>query len=301
MVGSLLQQCYMAIIKRIKDLMDMSEENGTRAAEEELKSGPLKKLPDLRALREERGLTIEDIFLKTRISARLLNSIENGEFHLLPAPVSAKKFIQMYAEAIGIDAGIILAHYQRHLDKTQVVPEEVTLVKAQIAFDRKPFSRYLRYAVPVVTIIAAACMYAFLYKKEILGIFQRNVTVVEQKEVVPKPPPAVKEPPPEAVPTVPQAAPPAVVAPKETPQTPDNTRLDLFIEATEDTWLKIAEDRNPPDQITLKKGEKLTRTAREYFVIDVGNAAGVNVTFLGKPLGNLGRKGQVVHLRLPQQ
>lgn len=279
----------------------MSEENRTRATEEEVKSGPLKKLPDLRALREDRGLTIEDIFLKTRISATILNAIENGEFHLLPAPASTKKFIQVYAEAIGIDAAIILAHYQRHVDETQVEPEKVTVVKAQIAFDRKPFPRYLRYAVPAVAIIAAACMYAFFYEKETPGTVQRNVAVVEQKEVVPKPAPAVKEPPPETVPNVPQAPPPAVVASKETPQTPDNTRLNLLIEATEDTWLKITEDRNPPYQITLKKGDKLSRTAREFFVIDVGNAAGVNITFLGKSLGNLGRKGQVVHLRLPQQ
>jgi cytoskeletal protein RodZ len=291
----------VAVIKRIQDLMDMSEENRTRAAEEGVKSGSLKKLPDLRALREERGLTIEEIFLTTRISYSILNAIENGEFHLLPAPASTKKFIQMYAEAIGIDAGIILAHYQRHLDKTQVLPEKVTAVKAQIAFDRKPFSRYLRYAVPAVAIIAAACLYAFLYDKGPLGIFQRNVTVVEQKEVVPKPAPVVKEPPLEAVPTVSQAPPPTVAAPKATPKTPDTTRLNLLIEATEDTWLKITEDRNPPDQITLKKGEKLSRNAREFFVVDVGNAAGVNITFRGKSLGNLGRKGQVVHLRLPQQ
>jgi hypothetical protein len=207
----------------------------------------------------------------------------------------------MYAETVGIDAGIILARYQRHLDKTQVEPEKVPAVKAQVAFDRKPLSRYLRYAVPAVAIIAAACMYAFFYDKGPPGIVQRNVTVVEQKEVVPKPAPAVKEPPPEAVPNVPQAAPPALAGPKETPQTSDKTRLDLLIEAKEDTWLKITEDRNPPAQITLKKGEKLSRTAREFFVIDVGNAAGVNITFLGKSLGTLGRKGQVVHLRLPQQ
>lgn len=278
----------------------MNEENRTRATEEEVKSGPLKKVPDLRALREERGLTIEDIFIKTRINSSILNAIENGEFHLLPAPVSTKKFIQMYAETIGIDAGIILAHYQRHVDETLVVPEEVKVVKAQIAFDRKSFTRYLWYAVPVVAIIAA-CMYAFFYEKETPGIFQRNVNVVEQKEVVPTPAPAVKEPPPEAVATVPQAAPPAVVVQKETTQTPNNTHLNLLIEATEDTWLKITEDRNSPYQITLKTGEKLSRNAREFFVIDVGNAAGVNITFLGKSLGSLGRKGQVVHLRLPQQ
>ena len=280
----------------------MSEENRTPDAEEELKSGPLKKLPDLKTLREEGGVTTEEIFLKTRINATILNAIENGEFHLLPAPVYAKKFIELYAKAIGIDAGIILAHYQRHVDEKQVVPEDVSVVKVLNAFERKPFPRYLWYAVPAVAIIAAAfIMYVFFHEKETPGIIQRNVTGVEQKEVVPKPAPAVKEPPPEAVANVPQAPPPATVVQKETMQTPGNAPLNLLIEATEDTWLKITEDRNPPYQIILKKGEKLRRNAQEFFVIDVGNAAGVNITFLGKSLGNLGRKGQVVHLRLPQQ
>lgn len=265
--------CQVVIIKSILDLMEIHGENKTFSTEDEVKSGVLKKLPDLKTLREARGLTTGDIFLKTRINATILNAIENGEFDLLPAPVFTKKFIQIYAESIGIDAGIILAHYQRHLDKIQqVVPEEVKVVKAQIAFDRRPFKRYLLYAVPAVAIIAAVCA-AFLHKKEILGIFK-----------------------------LPQSAPPAaMVAQKESMQTPSNTRLDLLIVATEDTWLNIAEDRNPPYQITLKTGDKLSRNAREFFVIDIGNAAGVNITFLGKSLGNLGRKGQVVHLRLPQR
>jgi hypothetical protein len=99
---------------------------------------------------------------------------------------------------------------------------------------------------------------------------------------------------------VPQTPPPAII-PKETPPIPSNANLDLLIEATEATWLSITEDRKPPFQITLKKGDKLSRTAREFFIVDVGNAAGVNITFQGKTLGNLGRQGQVVHLRLPQQ
>ncbi|MDD2310853.1 MAG: DUF4115 domain-containing protein, partial [Desulfuromonadaceae bacterium] len=176
------------------------------------------------------------------------------------------------------------------------------VVKAQIAFDRKPFKRYLLNAVPAVAIIATAfIMYAFFYEKETLEIIQHNVIVDKQKEAVPKSAPAVKERPLEAVANAPQAPPPAMVVPKETTQTPSNSPLNLHIEATDDTWLKITEDRNPPYQITLKKGYTLNRKARESFVIDVGNAAGVNITFLGKSLGNLGRKGQVVHLRLPQQ
>ncbi|MDD5285565.1 MAG: helix-turn-helix domain-containing protein, partial [Desulfuromonadaceae bacterium] len=255
----------------------MSEENKTVASEEEVKSDPLKKLPDLKTLREVSGLTTEEIFLKTRINATILNAIENGEFHLLPSPVFTKKFIRIYAETIGIDAGIILAHYQRHLDEREVVPEEVNLFKAQISFDRKPFPRYLLYALPAVAIIVTACiMYAFFHQKGTFGIFQHSVTVDEQKEVVSKPAPAVKEPPPEAATNVPQAPPPVMGVQKETTQTQNNAHLNLLIEATEKTWLNITEDQNPPYQITLKRGDKLSRNAREFFVIDVGNAAGVN-------------------------
>lgn len=278
----------------------MSEENKTGASEEAVKPSPLKNLPDLKALREERGLTTEDIFLKTRINSAILNAIEQGEFHLLPAPVSTNKFIRIYAETIGIDAEIILAHYQRFVDEKQAVPQEINVVKASAALERKPFTGYLRYIFLAVAIIAAACiMYAFVPKKEPQGGAQQNVTVTGQKDVVPAPVPVVKEPLLEAVPNVPPAVAPVVS--KEAPQTPDNASLNLLVEATEDTWLSITEDRKAPFQITLKKGEKLSRTAREFFVINVGNAAGVNITFLGKPLGSLGRKGQVVHLRLPQQ
>ena len=280
--------------------MNMTEENKT-IAEEEVKPERLKTYSDLKALREERGLTTEDIVIKTKISSSILKYIENGEFHLLPAPVSTKIFIQMYAETIGVDAGIILAHYQRYLDKKQVLPEDASTAKARITFDRKPFPRQLLYAIPVAAIISAACVYVYLYESKTPGTELHNETVVEQKKVVAKPAPAVKEHPVEAVVNPPQAPPPAVVVQKETAQTPKNTHLDLLIEATEDTWLKITEDRNPSYQTTLKSREKLNCKAREFFIIDIGNAAGVNITFLGKPLGSLGRKGQVVHLRLPQQ
>ena len=290
--------------KRITDilvLMKMSEEKQTSAAEEEVESDPLKNLPDLKTLREARGLTIKDIFLKTRISVTNLQAIENGEFHLLPTPVYTIKFIQIYAKAIGIDAGNILAHYQRHLGKIQAVPEEVPVVKEQIGFDIKPFKRYLAYAVPAVAIIAVVfAIYAFFHVNE-PGIIQQNVTVAELKEVVPKPTPAVKEQPREAVAHVPPSPPPAAAVNEVTKQTPGIAHVNLLIEATEDTWLKITEDSNDSYQVTLKKGDKLSRKAREFFIVDVGNAAGVNITFQGKSLENLGRKGQVVHLRLPQR
>lgn len=280
----------------------MSEENIRQDTNVDLKSAPLKKLPDLKTLREQRGLTIEDIFLKTRVSSTTLDAIEDGEYHLLPAPVYAKRFIQSYAKTIGIDAESILVHYQRYLNSTQIVPKEAKAVKAQITFDRKPLARYLLYAVPAVAIIAAVIIvYTLFHLKEPTKTVRQAVNVDKQKEADINQVPAVKEGLPEAVTNLPQSTSPTVVLHKETTQTPVSNHLDLLIEATESTWLNITEDRNPSYQTTLKAGDKLNRKAQESFAIDVGNAAGVKITFLGKPLGNLGKRGQVVHLRLPQQ
>jgi hypothetical protein len=75
--------------------------------------------------------------------------------------------------------------------------------------------------------------------------------------------------------------------------------LNLKIEAVEKTWIRISADRQEPEQKMLEKGDLIERTARESFVIDVGNAGGILVTFQGKPLPSLGKRGEVTHLKLP--
>jgi hypothetical protein len=77
--------------------------------------------------------------------------------------------------------------------------------------------------------------------------------------------------------------------------------LNLVIEARELSWLRITEGGNPSYQVLLKPGEKIERTASDFFLLDIGNAAGVNLIFQGNSLGSLGKQGQVVHLRLPER
>ncbi len=72
----------------------------------------------------------------------------------------------------------------------------------------------------------------------------------------------------------------------------------LTMVAREVTWLRIKIDKKPSYQVLLQPGEKIHKTASE-FVIDIGNAGGVDVEFQGKSLGNLGKQGEVVHLKLP--
>jgi cytoskeleton protein RodZ len=57
----------------------------------------------LRAAREDKGLTLEDIAAQTRIPRRHLESIETSEWTKLPAPTYTMGFAKSYASAVGLD------------------------------------------------------------------------------------------------------------------------------------------------------------------------------------------------------
>jgi cytoskeletal protein RodZ len=57
----------------------------------------------LRAAREEKGLTLEDIAAQTRIPRRHLESLENSDWERLPAPTYTTGFAKSYASAVGLD------------------------------------------------------------------------------------------------------------------------------------------------------------------------------------------------------
>lgn len=73
----------------------------------------------------------------------------------------------------------------------------------------------------------------------------------------------------------------------------------LVIRSTEQTWLRIKIDQNESFQVLLKPGEKIERQGA-VFDLDIGNAGGITMQFKGKSFENLGKSGQVIHLRLPE-
>src|SRR4051812_33113579 len=57
----------------------------------------------LRAAREEKGLSLDDIAAQTRIPVRHLESIEKADWDALPAPTYTTGFAKSYASAVGLD------------------------------------------------------------------------------------------------------------------------------------------------------------------------------------------------------
>ena len=57
----------------------------------------------LRAAREEKGLSLEDVAAQTRIPRRHLESIEQADWDKLPAPTYTIGFARSYASSVGLD------------------------------------------------------------------------------------------------------------------------------------------------------------------------------------------------------
>lgn len=60
--------------------------------------------PNLRRLRLQRRLTVEEIAAATRIPVELLHSLEQNDFENWPAGVFSRAYVRQYAEAVGADA-----------------------------------------------------------------------------------------------------------------------------------------------------------------------------------------------------
>jgi cytoskeleton protein RodZ len=76
----------------------------------------------LRAAREEKGLSLEDIAAQTRIPQRHLESIEAAEWDKLPAPTYTSGFAKSYASAVGLDRVEIGERLRAEMGGQGVVP-----------------------------------------------------------------------------------------------------------------------------------------------------------------------------------
>jgi len=70
----------------------------------------------LRRLRMQRGIELQDIAEKTKVSGRYLTCIEDEDWSSLPAPVYVRGFVTAYARAVGLDPQKVALSYMSKLD-----------------------------------------------------------------------------------------------------------------------------------------------------------------------------------------
>ena len=90
---------------------------------EEQATAPAAGIGDqLRAAREARGLTLEQVAAETRIPQRHLVKIEAGDFAALPARTYAIGFARNYAKMVGLDDNDVADFVRAELDAQETGP-----------------------------------------------------------------------------------------------------------------------------------------------------------------------------------
>ena len=59
--------------------------------------------PNLRRIRIQKGISVEQIATATKISADLLSGLERNDFSRWPVGIYARAYVRQYAYAIGVD------------------------------------------------------------------------------------------------------------------------------------------------------------------------------------------------------
>jgi cytoskeletal protein RodZ len=288
---------------------------------------PSNNSQELKATREALGLSLADVFQRTRISVVYLQAIENNDFHLLPVPVYAKNFIKTYARALGIDSKPILINYEDYLKSRKGSPEGVLKGKPLIRRIASP-EIYLgiTFVLIVISVVVWLISKQYQSSSDIINPTRKiAVAVPENKEQTVNSPVNVVAPINQQIQDRPKLAlneinkrsqvkaqsisakieNNAVKPSKEQVSLPNiqsavnsEEASILIISAIEETWIRIKADQNPSFQILLKPGEKFERKAVSFY-LDIGNAGGIKIQFKDKNIENLGKSGQVTHLRLP--
>lgn len=88
----------------------------------------------LASRRMVQDITLEKASRELKIKKSQLESLEKGEYHKLPEPAFVRGFIKNYAEYLGIDPNLVLAHYRREYDEKKFPKAVSPLSKRQNFF-----------------------------------------------------------------------------------------------------------------------------------------------------------------------
>ncbi|MDP8968095.1 MAG: helix-turn-helix domain-containing protein [Actinomycetota bacterium] len=223
-------------------------------------------MPDIGAsLREARmraRIDVSEIEAQTKIRAKYLRALENEEWDLLPGPTYVKSFLRTYAEALDLDAKLLVDEYKlRH--------ERLSDVELQPISAAAP-GRERRRQTPVLPpwFFVAVIFVGLIFALYLLGISGDDAG---EEATAPATSTATT-----AAPNV--APPPPAAQERARPRT-----VRLGLEATGPVYICLkAGDRTLVDGVTLQAGER-TRTFRSRrFRLTVGNNA-VILRINGKP------------------
>ncbi len=289
----------------------------------------------LRQLREEKGVSMEEIASRTKINLKYLKALEEDDLGKIPNEVFAKGFIRSYARCLALEEHEVLTRFEElaasyyHQKVEQIRTEQQKEDQQKELVKRKQMLMQWGTGLAVLVIAVGLFIQNAVEhrRRQMPGTAETKIQGPESSEQPtgiqtlnpPKdqseepltpadqsaetsPVPLTMNPPRPALSVNPQAASAPQIPPK-TPQKPSlPDPLTLKIEAVERSWVLVKIDDSVTKEVILNPGEKADWTAHKQFRLSLENAGGIKVEFNGKLLDPLGPRGVVVKdVVLPQE
>ncbi|HEY0413501.1 MAG TPA: helix-turn-helix domain-containing protein [Allosphingosinicella sp.] len=236
----------------------------------------------LRAAREEKGLSLEDVARQTRIPIRHLEHIERSEWDAMPAVTYSVGFARSYANVVGLDGTEVGAEIRQELGLSRGAATGQTAYYEPADPARVP----PRWMAIVAAAIALLLVVGYLvWRSAAVG----NDTPADLATT--------------DVPAPPAGPAPARPAPRAGP--PATANGPVILAASEDVWLRIDEPGQPKAlfQGILKAGQRYeVPAAAQAPRLRTGRANVLHVTVGGTAIPALGppeRTVANVSLRAP--
>lgn len=235
----------------------------------------------LRSEREKKGLSIKDIEKATSIRSLYLNAIEEQNYSVIPGEVYLKGFIRNYASYLELNPQEMIDLYRQEKDTIPVetsAPVETKVIERKDTSATNPddvqTAKTKWIAIGLAGVALAGALWWFTGSHN-----SQPKPLVPTQEV--KPGPALPTPVPQ--PTVPQQT-----------QLTQSKPVTVIAKYTDECWTLVVADGKEIYEGIPKPGETLTWEAQNNISIQLGNAAGVEVTYNGQTLGKMGGKGEVL-------
>lgn len=239
---------------------------------------------ELRAAREARGMTLEDIAQSTLINVDFLMAIEAGNTEILPAAY-VRAFLRAYATSVGMDPAYVMRRFEGKSSEAASAPPPPPATTRPVPAEEKTDEAPPFLSRPgvktwgvVLSVLLGVALIIYLTQPASPPSGTGEVpisTILKETEqrLMPK-----------------DSASSAAVTPAGT----SRDSLTLHAAATDTVWLQIAVDANPPVDYLFSPGSRRQWKAHDRFTVTLGNAGGVQFHLNARDLGTLGKRGAVL-------
>jgi len=246
----------------------------------------------LRKARLAQNLDLSQIADETKISKYYLEALEANQIERLPGLFFYKSFVRQYSKLLKLDGKKLESQItEEHGAPEQSVPE---VKQPRLAALKLPGSEGLSAVKSgggdMRLVLASVGLILILVGGSVVYTWMQRTPTIVTSESRPTYSPSG-----ESKPTAQASQAPTVrqVADNLTPENGPESSVSLSLSATEPTWITITSDGKMVYTGILEPSQSKLLAGKTNVMIKVGNAAGLDVKWNGKPIGKLGDQKQV--------